>query len=109
MSAVVLSQAAIAMDSSPYFAGDGPRRVTHAAAEKLGQRGVDDHKDEGSPSWHLLKKSGWESKNMPTDENVAILSLSRLPIRANNGVWSSARLNAAMSVLASGADPPYHL
>ena len=57
-------------------------------------------------SWELRKGSGWIPANLTTDESVVLMTLCRLAVGANGGVWSSERINAALSVLAFGGDPP---
>ena len=60
-------------------------------------------------TWYLRKGSGWVPANLTTDESVVLMTLCRLAVGANGGVWSSERLNAAISVLAFGGDPPDNL
>lgn len=75
------------------------------AANNIGKRGVIDY----ASSWKLRKESGWTTANLTKDESVVLMSLCRLAIGANGGPWQSVRINAAISVLAFGDDPPDNL
>jgi hypothetical protein len=88
-----------------------PFHVTSAVEQSMevpqntGKTGVTDLPS----SWHLRSGSGWTPANLTSDESVALKALCRLAVGANGGVWQSERLNAAISVLAFGADPPDNL
>jgi hypothetical protein len=75
------------------------------ATKTIGKRGIIDF----ASSWKLREDSGWTPANLTTDEAVVLKTLCRLAIGANSGVWQSERINAAISVLAFGADPPDNL
>lgn len=74
-------------------------------SQNIGKTGVTDLPS----SWQLRNGSGWTPGNLTSDESVALKTLCRLAVGANGGVWQSERLNAAISVLAFGADPPDNL
>ena len=74
-------------------------------SQNIGKTGVTDLPS----SWHLRNGSGWTPGDLTSDESVALKTLCRLAVGANGGVWQSERLNAAISVLAFGADPPDNL
>ena len=73
--------------------------------KNLGESGVIDLPSSGQ----LRKDSGWTPANLTSDETVALMTLCRLAVGANGGAWQSERMNAAISVLAFGADPPDNL
>lgn len=72
------------------------------AFSPLTKSGIQD----GPSSWKLRRESGWSPSNLTTDEAVALKFLCRLAIRSSGGAWNSERINAAISVLAFGGDPP---
>jgi hypothetical protein len=64
---------------------------------------------DGPSSWELRKESGWSPANLTLDEVVALKFLCRLALQTKGGAWRSERINAAISVLVFGADPPDNL
>jgi len=59
-----------------------------------------------SPPGRLPESSRWKPSNLTTDEHVVLMTLCRLAIGANGGLWQSDRINAAITVLAFGYEPP---
>lgn len=45
----------------------------------------------------------WRPANLSSDEELALRGLCHIGLHANNGNWSSARINAAISMLAFGS------
>jgi hypothetical protein len=62
-----------------------------------------------SPPRRLRESSRWKPSNLTTDEHVVLMTLCRLAIEANGGLWQSARINAAITLLAFGYEPPDNL
>lgn len=58
------------------------------------------------PPRRLREPSRWKPSNLTTDEHVVLMTLCRLAIGANGGLWQSDRINAAITLLAFGYDPP---
>lgn len=48
----------------------------------------------------------WSPTMLTSDELLALRSLCHIGLRANRGIWSSARINAAIATLAFGAEQP---
>jgi hypothetical protein len=48
----------------------------------------------------------WTPAMLTSDELLALRSLCHIGLRANGGIWSSARINAAIATLAFGAEQP---
>jgi len=72
------------------------------ASNNVGKSGIINR----ASSWQLRKGSGWIPANLTQDESVVLMTLCRLAIGANGGIWRSERINAAIAVLAFGGDPP---
>jgi hypothetical protein len=75
------------------------------ATDNIGTSGIIDF----ASSWQLRKGSGWTPANLTKDESVVLMALCRIAVGANGGIWNSERINAAISVLAFGGDPPDNL
>jgi len=59
---------------------------------------------ESGSSWELKPSAKWMPCNLKKDEQVILEVLCRLTFQSYG--WSSARLNAAISVMSWGSDPP---
>ena len=75
------------------------------ASNSVGKNGIINR----ASSWQLRKGSGWIPANLTQDESVVLMTLCRLAIGANGGIWRSERINAAIAVLAFGGDSPDNL
>lgn len=75
------------------------------SGDNIGEMGIIDF----TSTWSLRHSSGWTPSNLTEDEGVILKALCRMAITANGGVWGSVRVNAAISVLSFGADPPDYL
>jgi len=104
LAAIVLSSLGSLSIVNPFQAGlAGTPQVE--ATNNIDTSGIIDF----ASSWQLRKGSGWIPANLTTDESVVLMVLCRLAVGANGGGWSSERINAAISVMAFGADPPDNL
>jgi hypothetical protein len=101
VSLVILGFIAVAAAYLTGLAGGASSKAFHPQAKG----GVQD----GHSSWELRKGSGWSPANLTLDEAVALKLLCRLAMYTKGGAWHSERINAAISVLAFGADPPDNL
>ena len=102
--AIVLSSLGLLVVANPFTAGlAGTPKLE--AANNIGKNGIVDF----ASSWQLRKGSGWIPANLTKDESVVLMTLCRLAVGANGGIWNSERINAAISVLAFGDDPPDNL
>jgi len=104
LAAIALSSLGLLVIAIPFKAGLAGNPQLEAT-KNIGKGGIIDF----ASSWQLRKDSGWIPGNLNTDETVVLMTLCRLAIGANGGVWRSERINAAISVLAFGADPPDNL
>jgi hypothetical protein len=104
LAAIALSLLSLLFIANPFKAGlAGTPQLE--AAKNIGKSGIIDF----ASSWQLRKGSGWIPANLTKDESVVLMNLCRLAVSANGGVWSSERINAAISVLVFGGDPPDNL
>lgn len=104
LSAIALTSLGLLVIANPFkavLAGNPQLEATN----NIGKSGIIDF----ASSWQLRNGSGWIPANLTTDETVVLMTLCRLAVGANGGVWSSERINAAISVLAFGANPPDNL
>ena len=75
--------------------------------QRDGEAGIGNQGNSGArPPWRLRESSRWKPANLTTDEHVVLMTLCRLAIGANGGLWQSDRINAAITVLAFGYEPP---
>jgi len=102
--AIALSLLSLLFIANPFKEGlaGTPQLET---AKNIGKSGIIDFPS----SWQLRKGGGWIPANLTKDESIVLMNLCRLAAGANGGVWSSERINAAISVLVFGGDPPDNL
>jgi hypothetical protein len=104
LAAIALSSLGLLVIANPFKAGlAGTPQLE--AGNNIDKSGIIDF----ASSWQLRKGSGWIPANLTKDERVVVMALCRLAVGANGGIWSSERINAAISVLAFGGDPPDNL